>query len=930
MRRLPILLAAVLAPALVDADEPTRRPNVLVLMADDWSWPHAGFLGDRTVRTPHLDALAERGVVFENAFVSSPSCTPSRFAVATGQWHWRLGEAANLGGSLAENVPVYAELLAEAGYHVGRSRKGAAPSKHVHTGRDPLGPRFQTFDAFLEKRGEDQPFCFWYGAGEPHRPYRAGTGVKRGLDPESVRVPACLPDDDVVRADLCDYYAAVERFDRDCGRMLKLLETIGERENTLVVLAGDNGMPFPRCKATLYDTGTRVPLVVDGPGVEHRGRRVTDFVNLTDLAPTILEAAGIDVPEAMTGRSLRPQLVFELSGRVDPSRSFTLTGMERHVYPYPARAIRTERFLYVRNLEPQKWPSGEPREPPPRIDFGDGSWPTFPGAFSFNVDPSPTKQLLLDHATDPEVAPYRERAFGRRPEVELYDLAEDPGQLRNVADQPAYEADRTRLGRQLEEALAESDDPRFPARSETSAARQPREGADGDRKPNVLFIAMDDLNDWVGCMGGHPQVKTPNLDRLAASGILFDNAHCAAPACNPSRTAVMTGLSPAKSGVYENRQKMRTILPDAELLPKYFSRHGYWSAGSGKILHYFIDADSWDDYFPEASKENPFPRTLYPEKRPVSLPRGGPWQYVETDWGPLDVTDEEFGGDWLVSKWVGEQLAKEHEKPFFLACGFYRPHEPWFVPKKYFDMFPLDEVQLPPGYKADDLADLPPAGRRRGPNRYFAHIRKHGQWRQGVQGYLASIAFADAMLGRVLDALENGPNADNTVVVLWSDHGWHLGEKQHWQKFTLWRAGTRVPLIVRVPEGTPGLPAGTRPAVCSKPVSLQSLFNTLTDLTGLPVKEGTDGPSLVPLLADPKADWDHLAATYLHDGQSVALSGERLRYIRYENGDEELYDVTRDPYEWHNLAGDAKHADDLKWFRERRPTKLAPLVKTQK
>ncbi|MGY8672836.1 MAG: sulfatase-like hydrolase/transferase, partial [Verrucomicrobiia bacterium] len=255
--------------------------------------------------------------------------------------------------------------------------------------------------------------------------------------------------------------------------------------------------------------------------------------------------------------------------------------------------------------------------------------------------------------------------------------------------------------------------------------------------PNVLFIAMDDLNDWIGCLGGHPQTITPNLDRLAKSGVLFTNAHCPAPACNPSRTAIMTGLSPHTSGLYENGQKMREVLPKAELLPKYFSRHGYWSGGSGKMLHYFIDAHSWDEYYPAKESENPFPRTLYPDNRPVNLPRGGPWQYAETDWAALDATDEEFGGDWLVSKWVGEQLAKKHDQPFFLACGIYRPHEPWFVPKKYFEPFPLEDIQLPPGYKEDDLADLPPQGKRRGPNRYFAHIREHRQWKQAVQGYLA-------------------------------------------------------------------------------------------------------------------------------------------------------------------------------------------------
>ena len=348
----------------------------------------------------------------------------------------------------------------------------------------------------------------------------------------------------------------------------------------------------------------------------------------------------------------------------------------------------------------------------------------------------------------------------------------------------------------------------------------------------------------------------------------------------------------------------------------------------GKILHYVIDAQSWDDYFPAKEKENPFPRTLYPSPRPVNLPRGGPWQYVETDWAALDATDEEYGGDWLVSQWIGKQLAREHEKPFFLACGLYRPHEPWFVPKKYFKPFPLEDIQLPPGYRADDLEDLPPAGKKRGPNRYFEHIRKHGQWKQAIQGYLASIHFADAMLGRVLDALESGPHRSNTIVVLWSDHGWHLGEKQHWQKFTAWRAVTRVPLMIRVPEKVApgfldGTTAGTR---CSRPVNLLSLFPTLLDLCGLEeaAPHKLHAPSLLPLLKNPTAAWPHASITWLHDPGSYGLSTQRWRYIHYANGDEELYDIETDPYEWTNLASDPKHRKDLERLKEHAPTEFSP------
>jgi len=346
------------------------------------------------------------------------------------------------------------------------------------------------------------------------------------------------------------------------------------------------------------------------------------------------------------------------------------------------------------------------------------------------------------------------------------------------------------------------------------------------------------------------------------------------------------------------------------------------------MLHYFIDAPSWNDYFPKKETEDPFPRTLYPKKRPVSLPRAGVWQYDETDWGPLNATDEEYGGDYLVAKWVSEKLGKTHDKPFFLACGFYRPHEPWFVPKKYFEPFPLEDIQLPAGYKKGDLEDLPAAGKKRGPNRYFAHIQKHGQWKKGIQGYLASIHFADAMLGNVLTALENGPNKDNTIVVLWSDHGWHLGEKQHWQKFSAWRAGTRVPLMVKVPQGiSKSLPEGVKPgSICDQPVSLISLFPTLTDLCGIPAKPGADGNSIVALLKDPMARVDEVAITYLGKVGGFGMSGKDWRYIHYANGDEELYNIKKDPYEWENLAMNPEYKPKLEEYRKHTPVKFTPLL----
>lgn len=449
-------------------------------------------------------------------------------------------------------------------------------------------------------------------------------------------------------------------------------------------------------------------------------------------------------------------------------------------------------------------------------------------------------------------------------------------------------------------------------------------------KPNVLFISVDDLNDWIGCLGGHPQAKTPNLDRLAASGVLFRNAYCDAPSCNPSRAAILSGLPPRSSGLYQNPQKLREVMPEQELMPRYFSKQGYWSAGSGKLLHYVIDPQSWDDYYPEKSKDDPFPPTFNPKNRPINLPVGGPWQYQETDWAALDVSDETYGGDSLVAKWIGDQLNKKHDKPFFLACGIYRPHEPWFVPKKYFEPFPLDSIQLPPGYKEDDLDDVPAEGQRIARNRYFPHIQKHDQWKKGIQAYLASIHYADAMIGRVLDSLDASPQRDNTIIVLWSDHGWHLGEKEHWQKFTAWRAASRVPLMIRVPKGAPGLAEGTKPgSICDQPVNLVSLFGTLTELCGLPAKPDIENQSLIPLLRDPASTWPHPAITHLDHPQNFAISTQHWRYIHYRDGGEELYHIEKDPYEWHNLASLPEHTSKLGEMRALIPEKIAPIHETQ-
>ncbi len=424
-------------------------------------------------------------------------------------------------------------------------------------------------------------------------------------------------------------------------------------------------------------------------------------------------------------------------------------------------------------------------------------------------------------------------------------------------------------------------------------------------KPNVLFIAIDDLNDWIGALGGHPQSSTPNLDRLAARGTLFTNGHCAAPACNPSRAALMTGIRPSTSGVYHNPQPWRKAMPNAVTLSQHFMQHGYTAMGAGKIYHgRYPDPASWDVYFP--SKEKPRPADPGPAGKPLNgIERTGHF-----DWGPLQVADDQMS-DHKVVEWVTDQLQQDRDKPFFLACGIFRPHLPWYVPQKYFDQFPLEGIQLPKVLETD-LDDVPAAGRKVAkPDKDHSRVLAHNQWKHAVQGYLASIAFTDAQVGRLLDALDTSPDKDNTIVVLWTDHGWHLGEKQHWRKFALWERATRTPMMFVVPGLTQ---PGQR---CDRPVNLLDIYPTLVDICDLPARGELEGVSLKALLANANAEWDRPSLT-THGRNNHALRSERYRYIRYADGSEELYDHTADPNEWNNLASEASlsnvKAELAKWF----------------
>jgi arylsulfatase A-like enzyme len=408
-------------------------------------------------------------------------------------------------------------------------------------------------------------------------------------------------------------------------------------------------------------------------------------------------------------------------------------------------------------------------------------------------------------------------------------------------------------------------------------------------RPNVLFIAIDDLNDWTGFLGGHPQARTPHLDALAKRGMIFTRAYCAAPACNPSRTALLTGVMPATSGVYHNNNPWRPQLPQVVTLFQQFRQHGYKVFGGGKLFHGpFNDLVSWNLYWAR-------PGDPLPPNRPLN----GIANAAQFDWGPLDVEDAAMG-DARLTDWAISFLNQQHDRPFFLAVGYIRPHLPWYVPRPYFDQFPLSEIILPQ-VKEDDLDDVPPLGRKMAnPQGDHARVLATNNWHRAVQGYLASIAFVDQQVGRLLEAFEASPWKENTIVVLWGDHGWHLGQKQHWRKFALWEEATRVPLILVVP----GI---TRPgSTCGRTVSLVDLYPTLCELCDVPVPAHVEGRSLVPLLRNPETLWDRPVVT-THGYMNHAVRSERYRYIRYSDGSEELYDHEKDPWEWTNLANDPNY-----------------------
>jgi N-sulfoglucosamine sulfohydrolase len=466
----------------------SERPNILFCMADDWGWPHASAYGDEGVKTPNFDRIAKEGILFHHAYVSSPSCTPSRNAVITGKYHWELGPGANLWSTLPIEHESFIHILRDSGYVTGRNEaKTWGPGKiepwEKHHGAHPATTAYKTFTQFLDTtKAKNQPFFFWLASSDPHRDYVKDSGKENGIDQAKAHLFEHFPDNEIVRNDIADYYFEVQRWDQLVGSAIAELEKHGLLENTIIIMTSDNGMPFPRSKANLYDSGVRVPFAIRwGKGLKP-GRKIEDFISLADMAPTLLELSGTPTPANMTGQSITPLLRSEKSGRLDPEgRPDIVFGRERHTPAqeapemggYPARALRTADFLYIRNYLPERWPTGH----------GNAEKANIPGQWFADCDASPTKDYIFENR-DKDDAHRRAftLCFAKRPVDELYDLKNDPGQINSIAGKPEFQEVLAKMKTTLQARLTKLNDPRATDPTYPEFDKHPYYGGGGGQK----------------------------------------------------------------------------------------------------------------------------------------------------------------------------------------------------------------------------------------------------------------------------------------------------------------------------------------------------------------------------------------------------------------------------------------------------------------
>ncbi|MDP1560982.1 MAG: sulfatase-like hydrolase/transferase [Pirellulaceae bacterium] len=973
------------------ADRPgSDRPNIVFAFADDWGRLAGAYAAlDQTpglnsvVQTPNIDRIAGDGVLFRHAFVSAPSCTPCRSSLLSGQHFWRTGRGAILQGAVWDpTIPAFPLLLKDSGYHIGKTFKVWSPGVPVDApfggqahSYEKAGRRFNQFSQqvtrmvadgqevpaaketlYDEVRGnfrqmiaecpEGQPFFYWFGPTNVHRTWVKGSGQKLwDIDPATLqgKLPPFLPDVAEVREDMADYLGEIAAFDAAIGVLMEELERTGQAENSLWVISGDHGPPgFPQGKCNLYDFGSAVPLVIAGPGVVG-GRVVDDFTTLPDLAPTFLEAAGVTVPEVMTARSLWPTLGSEQVGQVDKQRTLAFVGRERHVemaragnLPYPQRAIRTAQHAYIINFEPDRYPLGDPyhldsdREP----DFAELEQSTF--VTLPDEDAGPTKAWLVTNRKDPRWQPYFQRAYGKRPGEELYDLQRDPHQMQNLAADPAYTTIRASLRQRLLAELTETSDPRVtgdgryfeepplagplpddvpqpnrqrrpppsPTTGRVPTSTISNTAATETQPPNVVVIFCDDLGYGdLGCFG-HPTIRTPQLDRLAAEGQKWTSFYVADPVCTPSRAGLLTGRYPIRNGMTSAPQAVlfpnsQGGLPAAEVtLAELLKQRDYATGCFGKwhlghLPQFLPTTQGFDTYFgiPYSNDMDATPDAREYHRRS----RGEANFQPPTEWFnvPLmrdtDIIERPADQRTITQRYTDEAIAfiRQHKaEPFFVYLAHNMPHIPLLASDDF-------QGRSPRGLYGDVVEEL------------------------------------DFQVGRLVQTLREEGLAEKTLVVFTSDNGpWLSFQLQGGSagplragKGTTFEGGQRVPTVFWWP-GT--IPAGTTVTDMGSTLDLMATVATLTGTT-VPADRTLDSYDLTAALTgtgmSPRQEFFYWTRAKLHAVRvgPYKLHVHQRQPLNYGQSRDletpELYHVEHDVSEQFDIA--AEHPQVVAQLLER-------------
>ncbi|WP_236622022.1 sulfatase-like hydrolase/transferase [Novipirellula maiorica] len=890
------------------------KPNFLFIIADDCTFRDIGCYGGQA-KTPNIDRLASQGVRMKRCFQAAPMCSPTRHNIYTGLYPVKSGAYPNH-TFIKDGVQSVVHHLKPLGYRVALSGKRHISPEEAfpfeYSGKK--NPDMNAIKNLFQESSESRtPFCQFICSNEPHAPWNKGDAS--AYPPADVKLPPYFVDTPKTREEFSKYLAEITYYDDQVGQVLALLKKHNLENNTVVMVVSEQGNSFPFAKWTCYDHGLQSAMIVRWPGKVAAGSQSNAMVEYVDVLPTFLEAAGGDIPDVLDGKSM----LGVLTGKTDHHKNYvfgiqTSRGIFAGPDHYGIRSVRSSQLKLIHNLDPD-------------------------ARFYNSID---KKEFFREWKTmaaeDDAHATALVNRYYNRPEFELYDIVADPLEQNNLAADPKYASEISSLKSQLAQWMKSQGDlgqdtemaaiDRMNTGNEmvkqargkdTGSKKKKKKNGSGPKRGNpkntpastervesahsvnthinrasgmnVLFIVIDDLCNYPTIMQNYPGVKTPAFEAFAKTSLQFTRAYSPGTMCNPSRSAILSGIAPYRSGLYTNGQQWQDspLLSSVKTLPQAFRDSGYHTAGCGKLYHSRPSVAQWQaQWDDDAGGEGKFAPRAKPSPIPDSV--GGPANFT---YGAIDESEV---SDFQITKFTKSRLAAQYDRPFFVAHGIRYPHNPWTVPQRFIDLYPADSYSFPPpGYKSDDLNDLPAVGKqyaRKGPDRKA--LADSGHWEPTIRHYLACISAADELFGDLIASLDASPHKDNTIVVVWADHGFHMGEKDHFAKYALWEQTTNVMLMVRVPGMTSG---GT---VCERTVSLQDLYPTLVQLCGLnDPGHKLDGRSVVPLLKNPSQDWPHSALT-THMKNDFALRNETHRYIRYHDGSEELYDHTSDPFEWNN------------------------------